>query len=534
MAEFNSIASPVATTTIFPPILLMPPNADLDLAAEIATYYNDMLGAALFLYPWGKAGTPLEFAKGPSREQAKFLDDLSAEIQARKFDGVHPVKCIRMLTTSGHGTGKTELIGMLAGILMSTRDAMRGTVTANNGQQLSTKTWASIQKYKKLLICAHWFEITSEKFWRVGRKDDWQMNATTWTEENADAFQGQHSARSTSVYIFDEDSNIPQTIHTAAEGGTIHGEAMYFRFGNCTRRDGPFYQTAFGTNRNAWLNYTLGPSKDTPSPSGIRRWDATETEFRSDEQNKEWAEEYGEDSDFFRVRVRGLPPTAGDMQFISSEAIHGAQKRIAAALSDDPLIAGCDLSWGGFDPACIRFRRGMDARSIPSIRIPASETKDDAMMVMKLSEVLSREWNGRKVEMLFIDSAGTCGNICRRLRELGHRNIIEVNFGGHAPNKKYKLMRSFMWGEMKDAMPYMAIDISPDLEADLQAPGYTLTRATEILLEEKRLIIKRLGRSTDDGDALALTFAMPVKSKQSRDEKEKRRRQSQQSVGVWS
>lgn len=495
--------------------------AELDLSEEVKQYYDDMLGAALFLYPWGEAGTPLEHSNGPSREQERFLDDLSDEIRARAFNGVIAVPSIRMAVTSGHGTGKTELIGMLAGILMVTRDGLRGTVTANNGQQLSTKTWASIQKYKKLLICAHWFEITSEKFWRIGRKEDWQMNAVTWKEENADAFQGQHAKHSSSVYIFDEDSNVPQSIHTAAEGGTIHGEAMYFRFGNCTRRDGPFYQTCFGTKRGPWLKHTLGETREADKAAGIRRWDATVTELRNDEQNREWAEEYGEDSDFYRVRVQGLPPNAGDLQFIPSDLISPAQKRIARFLPDDPLIAGCDLSWGGDDASCIRFRRGMDARSVPVIKVPGAQTKDDAVMVMKLIDVLTREWNGRKVDMLFIDSAGTCGNICRRLRELSHTNIIEVNFGGHAPNAKYKLMRSYMWGQVKEALPYLAIDISPDLEADLQAPGFRITRQTEILLEEKQQVIKRLGHSTDDGDALALTFAMPVKSKQKRDQEQR-------------
>lgn len=496
---------------IEPKLQLSP--ADLELSAAIAEYYDDMLGAVLFLYPWGQSGTALEHMRGPSREQGRFLDDLSDEIKARAFDGVHPVPSIEMAISSGHGGGKTELIGMLSGALMATRDGLRGTVTANNGQQLRDKTWASIQRYKKLLCCAHWFEITSEKFWRIDRKEDWFMSAVTWKEENADAFQGQHAAHSSSVYIFDEDSNVPDSIHTAAEGGTIHGEAMLFRFGNCTRRDGNFYHRCFGTKRDVLLKKTLGPSKGTAAPASLRIWDTSKTEIRNDARVQEIIEEHGEDSDYYRVRVAGLPPNAGDLQFIPADWIAAAMKRAPRYLSDDALIAGCDLSWGGSDPATVRFRRGMDARSIPKITVPGSQTKDDAVMVMKLAEVLSRDYNGKKVDMLFMDAAGSCGPIAKRLREMGFTNLLEVNFGAHSPDPKFELMRSYMWGMMKMALPYLAIDPSPDLQADLEAPGYKLTKQTKILLEPKDAIIKRLGHSTDDGDALALTFAGHVRVK---------------------
>ena len=119
---------------------------------------------------------------------------------------------------------------------------------------------------------------------------------------------------------------------------------------------------------------------------------------------------------------------------------------------------------------------------------------------------------------------------------MGYANIIEVNFGGHSPNKKYKLARSFMWGQVKEALPQLAIDTSADLEADLQAPGYKITKDSEVLLEPKQEIIKRIGHSTDDGDALALTYFAPVKSKMAKEEREKRQRGKypSQVVSAWS
>jgi hypothetical protein len=61
----------------------------------------------------------------------------------------------------------------------------------------------------------------------------------------------------------------------------------------------------------------------------------------------EWIETYGVDSDFVRVRVRGLPPTADGLQFIDRERINEAQMHEPQSLSDEPLVCGVDVSGGG-------------------------------------------------------------------------------------------------------------------------------------------------------------------------------------------
>jgi hypothetical protein len=514
-----------------------PASIDLELADQIAAFYADPLGFVLFAFPWGEPG-PLERFSGPRPRQERFLIDLGDEIKARKFDGVTPVLPIRMAISSGHGEGKSALIGMLASFLMATRDGLLGTVTANTALQLSTKTWAAIETWHKYAICRHWFEFNTERFYRIGRRNDWFMTPQSCAEGNSEAFAGQHNVKSTSVYFFDEDSNVSDKIHEVAEGGLTDGESMMFRFGNCTRREGSFFQIHFGTQRDFWNRCTLGPSRNSAEPAGTRIWDAHDSPYANRDLLQEWMEEHGFDSDFYRVRVRGLAPKAGDTQFISADLISAAQQRIAQSLPDDPLVAGCDLAWGGNDNACIRFRKGCDARTIPPIKIRGELLRDENVMVMKLSEVLDREWdvgNGRrqKVEMLFIDAAGSCGPIVRRLRELGYKNIIEVNFGAHSPDRKYKFVRSFLYGKLREALPYLAIDKSPDLEADLSALGYRITKDTEILLELKQDVIKRLGHSTDDGDALGLTYYAPVRSKQAKEERERKRRPSSV-VSAWS
>ena len=71
--------------------------------------------------------------------------------------------------------------------------------------------------------------------------------------------------------------------------------------------------------------------------------------------------DYGENSDYFRVRVRGLPPLAAEAQFIDRGRILDAQQRTVVTFPDEPLIAGFDASGGGSAWNVIRFRRGLAA-----------------------------------------------------------------------------------------------------------------------------------------------------------------------------
>lgn len=470
-------------------------DVDLELEEFVGQFYDDPLGFVQCCFPWGKPGL-LQAYVGPQPEQVAFLEWLGQEIRGRAFDGVTAVDPIRGAISSGHGIGKGALTGMLVAFIMSTRRNAKGVVTANTSDQLQDKTWAGIRHWMSLCLTAHWFEINSAIMFRKGHRASWKCSPQTCAEENTEAFAGQHNLNSTSFYINDEDSNVPEKIHEVQEGGCTDGEPMWFLFGNPTRRSGYFYDAVFGTKRHRWKSWVI---------------DARTSALPNKRQQTEWAEDYGEDSDFFRVRVRGLPPNASDAQFIDSQRVLDAQKRQVFALPDEPLVAGCDLAWGGADANVIRFRRGRDGRSIQAIRIPGELTRDPSVLTNRLADVLTKTYDGRKVAMLFLDSAGIAGAIGTRLRNLGHTNVLEVNFGADSPDMKRRYMRDHMWAEMKDWLLTGAIDTSPRLEMDLQMPGLRPDRKQRVWLESKEDIKKRTeGKSPDDADALALTFAQIV------------------------
>ena len=468
------------------------------LAECLGACHDDPLAFVLSNYPWGQVGHPLQHHAGPDAWQRSFLTELGRMVSKRKFDGHTPVMPIRMAVSSGHGIGKSTLVAWLIEWILSTRPFSRGTVTANISTQLETKTWAALQRWHRWGLTRALFTINSERMFssQPDLKDSWFVQAQTCKEENSEAFAGQHAENATSFYVFDESSGVPDAIFEVAEGGLTDGEPMFFLFGNPTRNTGKFYEACFGARRDRWSTLIV---------------DSRDARFSNKALIQEWIDDYGEDSDFVRVRVKGLPPAASDAQFIDATRVFAAQKRAGWAAADEPLIAGVDVSGGGAAWTVCRFRRGLDARTKPPIRLTGQQSQDRTRLAAVLAEVLQDRHPDRFVAMMFLDTAFGAP-IAEKLRHLGFGDrVTEVQFGGECPSPYQANMRAYMWNRMKDWL--VTGTIAKDdrrLEADLMAPGYHLDRRDRLVLESKESMAKRNVASPDDGDALALTFAMPV------------------------
>ena len=464
---------------------------ELQLAEAVGDYYADPLGFVLAMYPWGEPG-PLEQHGGPDTWQRECLEWIGEQVRERGFDGLKAVAPIREAVSSGHGIGKSVLVAFVVDWLMSTRPHCQGTITANTITQLQTKTWSAIQRWTKLCKTGHWFELNSDRMYRKGYKDSWFCSPQSSKEDNSEAFAGQHAADSSSFYIFDEASAIPRKIYEVAEGGLTDGEPMIFLFGNPTRSDGPFHEACFGSMRHRWHPRII---------------DSRTSKFTNKEQIEEWAKDYGEDSDFFRVRVRGLPPSASDLQYIGTGVVAGAQVREPMLIGDEPLIVGVDIARGGSDNCVFWFRRGTDARSIPPVVLTGEQARDSMRLVTVATDILSKKYHGQQVRQMAIDATGIGGPIGDRLRQLGHENVVDVQFGGASPDPQLANMRAFMWSKMRDWLARGSIPADAALETDLTGPGYKHDQRDRVLLESKEDMKKRGAASPDKGDALALTFA---------------------------
>lgn len=467
-------------------------NTDLLLADECSRYHHDPYGWVMWAFDWGH--DELAGFDGPDVWQRDWLNDLGEQVRKNGFNGRDPVPPVRMATASGHGIGKSALTSMVILWIMSTRPYAKGIVTANTGEQLRTKTWSELAKWKSRCIVGHWFELNSGKgslsMYHKSWPESWRVDAQTCREENSEAFAGLHSAESTPFYLFDEASAIPDKIWEVAEGGLTDGEPMFFAFGNPTRNTGKFRQCFNQTH--LWR---------------CRQIDSRNAKMTNKLLIQQWAETWGEDSDFFRVRVKGEFPRAGDCQFIPSDVVAAARKRTAVYLGNEPLVCGIDIARGGGDNCVIMFRRGKDAKSEKCYVIPAEKSRDSMKVVSMITMILDRH----KPDHSFIDVTGIGGPIGDRLRQLGYA-VTDVGFGHTATeDKKYADKASEMGMNCRDWLINGGCIIDDStLEADLTEREYFHDSKDRLKVEPKDEMKKRLGRSCDYSDALYLTFAHPV------------------------
>jgi hypothetical protein len=467
-------------------------NAETVLADDILRFRHDPLGFVLYAFPWGSG--ELAGQHGPRAWQAEVLTNIGDGLAGNELAGVDAV--LREAIASGHGVGKSALVSWLILWAMSTFEDTRGVVTANTETQLRTKTWPELAKWYHLSINKHWFVFTATRLYSAApnRAERWRVDAVSWSENNTEAFAGLHNKGKRLLLIFDEASAIADQVWEVAEGAlTDPGtEIVWCAFGNPTRNTGRFHE-CFGDLRHRWRTQQI--DSRTVGDDGTNHV-----------QIVEWIQDYGEDSDFVRVRVRGMFPRASALQFIPSDLVATARTREPRSNYGDPLIMSLDVARGGADNNVICFRRGLDARTIPPIRIPGSETRDSMRLVSKVIDLIQEH----KPDAFFFDGTGVGGPVGDRIKQLGY-NVLEVQFGSASPDPRYANMRAYIWGKMREWLQAGgAIDDDLILEQDLTAPEATHDKRDKIVLTSKEQMKKDGLASPDDGDALAMTFAYPV------------------------
>ena len=461
------------------------------LIEDIGGFASDPLGFVLYAFPWDEPNTPLEGITGPYEWQADLLRDIR--------DGlVTPEEAIQIATASGHGIGKSACVAMIVCWSMATMPHCRGVVTSGTENQLRTKTQPEVAKWFRMMICAEWFECTATKIFSVAHPTSWRIDFIPWSEHNPEAFAGLHNKGRRILVIIDEASQVADIIWETIRGAlTDEGtEILFLVFGNPTRNTGEFRQ-CFGRNRHRWKTRQI----DSRTVPGTNK-----TLFEG------WVEDYGEDSDFVRVRVRGVFPRAGSMQLISSEDVSDARDRECEALENEPIVIGVDVARGGDDMSVIAIRQGRDAASRPWCRYRVRDT-------MTLASEVANVANHYGADAVFIDATGIGAGVFDRVRQLAlpsHCEVFEINFahrasaewvgeGLRAANK-----RAEMWWNMAQWLKRGAIPNEQMIEDDLVGLEYGYDRNGAVLLEKKEDMKKRGLSSPDNGDALALTFAFQI------------------------
>ena len=248
----------------------------------------------------------------------------------------------------------------------------------------------------------------------------------------------------------------------------------------------------------------------------------TKDEVRSDMYDFEWEGQWYRPGDLFRVMVIGEPPREQESQLIPYAWIQAAierwHERKGKQTQGEKLHLGADIAGMGADKTSLVYRYGT---MVPYIqRYPKA---DHMSTTGKLKNILNVNPGG----CAFIDTIGEGAGIYSRLSELEKQHqipngsVVSAKFSESAKGKKdYTGMRTFanmraycLWA-VRDALDPsfnlqrepLALPPDDDLVQELCEHNWDTKSNGDIFIEDKDDIKKRLGRSPDDSDALALSY----------------------------
>jgi hypothetical protein len=459
----------------------------------LASVKDDPIAFAYGAFPWGEEGTVLEHS---------VLDPWQIGILQALKDGLLNVEeAIQLAVASGHGIGKSALVAIIILWAFTTAPDTRGVVTANTETQLKTKTWSELGKWFNLFIGKDHFNLTATALLSKdpARERTWRIDMVPWSEKNTEAFAGLHNKLKRLILIMDEASAIPDLIWEVAEGALTDAstQIIWLAFGNPTRNTGRFRECFSGGKFSKYWK--------------TRQIDSRTVAITNKKQFDRWIETYGEDSDFVRVRVRGIFPRHGEMEFISAAAVDAAMTREVTSAITDPLAHGIDVARFGSNESVEAFRKGRDARTIPWRFYRGLDT-------VELAAKIAGSNAEYRTDGIFIDGGGVGGGVVDNVRRL-HLHCFDVQFGSKddvgggvwgIDGERYANKRAAMWGALRAWLKVGAIPSDPDLKAQLIGPTYTYNNRGEIQLESKEDMMSRGVDSPDRADALALTFAYPI------------------------
>lgn len=259
--------------------------------------------------------------------------------------------------------------------------------------------------------------------------------------------------------------------------------------------------------------------------------------FRLDEAEREYADQHGlslgqmawkrakefelKDPLLFKQEYPATAAEAfqftGHDSFIVAADVMRARKNTVEGIG--ALVIGADPARFGDDRFSLAWRTGRKVSKIES-----RNKVDTVAGAHWLKQVIDVD----KPDRVFIDLGGVGAGTFDILVNWGDpydKIVVGVNFGG-APQDPIEYLpdgtkqpgpknrRAEIWKRSKEWLNQVAgVDIPDEdsLQADACAPGYHYDLDQRLILESKEHMRQRGTRSPDEWDAIALTFAEPVK-----------------------
>jgi len=405
-----------------------------------------------------------------------------------------------------HGPGKTTIAALACLWFAFTRDGdphadWKIITTAGSWLQLTRYLWPEIHKWARRL---RWDRLGRGPLDERTEFLDSSLKLTTGqafaaASDKPELLEGGHASHL--LYVFDEAKAIRDATFDAAEGALMgEGEALALALSTPGAPAGRFY--AIHARRPGYEDW------------GVRHITLAENLVAGGILAAEVAQrqaQWGETSAVYQNRVLGEFASQDEASVIPLAWVEAANERWRVLEAEG--FATTALDYVGVDV-------GLQAdRTVQALRVGAVITAlrraphQDTMATAGTIATILRGYGGRAI----VDADGIGAGVFHRLREQGLPVVAFHAAGGtdatdRSGELRFVNLRAAAWWALRERLDPTsgeALALPPDdlLTGDLTAPRWRITSSGKIQIEEKAEIRKRLGRSTDDGDAVVMAFA---------------------------
>lgn len=399
----------------------------------------------------------------------------------------------RIAVKSGQGPGKTTASGIVGGWLLLLNAYTKLILTAPTMRQCQG-VW--LAEFKQTIRRADpsiqkMFDITGSGVGVLGhKKEDW--GAVLITATKAENAQGQH--RENMHLIVEEASGVDRAIIEQFKGTLSNPGALFIQIGNPNSRESQFFD-CFTTQADVWETFTWN-AEETPASAWF-----------DPIRNKEIEDEYGRDSDVYRVRVLGEFPHADPNCVMSSDdliKVMTGTKGMMKAARINPRVRqfGMDFArFGGDESVIIRRSGNAVVEHWWQARVDPNDVVDKAF-------AMQIEYGWRNADTMFVADAGGMGQGVMGNFHRANKRVHEFHSQGKPTKIDYANKMTQAWFELAKKVREGTVHLPKDnlLLRQLSTRQYATNTKGKLILESKDDYSKRGHESPDRADGIVLAM----------------------------
>jgi len=341
----------------------------------------------------------------------------------------------RTSVSSGHGTGKSRALGIIALWHLLCFYYSNTLITAPKIEQVRNVAWKKIADIKDYISngpevwIAELFTVEAERVYVKGFKDQWFVIAKTAPRGSPENLAGMH--RDWYLVIADEASGVTDGNFGVLTGALTDKRNRMLMTGQPTRNTGFFYDSHHKLSKGRggpWNNLTFN-SEESPLVS---------LEWVHEKRN-----EYGGISaPQYQIKVRGVFPENLVGQLLSRSALESVIGIPSGSDYGNVLLV--DVGQGEYRDKSVIIAAKVcgngqphedDARKVHVYDIPVcSNTISETALIGELMQIAAKLSN----VTIMVDGGGIGGPLIKRLQELGQAGIIKVMWGNFCFKKSLK------------------------------------------------------------------------------------------------